>query len=271
MPDGVTKISGAKPGPVLAIFAGLHGNEKAGIMALEELAPSLKISIGTLYLVIANPPAIKANTRFVDKNLNRCFMKGNSGKSYEDNRAKELMILLDKCDALLDLHMFYDDSALPFVICEDNALDIAKKFDVPIISTNWTAVEPGAADGYMFQNGKVGICIECGPISKALQYKDFAKKTLMQFLRYYGMVATAVEYSLASKRIVRAEKVVYKNSDGFRLAKGFHNFDSLGEGQLIATDKHKVYLAEAGQCIIFPHYQAQIGEEAYIVGEEIGT
>jgi CheY-like chemotaxis protein len=119
--NNIVTITGSQPGPVVAIFAGVHGNERAGVYALQRLIPDLKITKGTVHFAFANPPAIEANVRMVTKNLNRCFYAGNDGTDAEDIRARELMQVLDGCDALLDLHMFYDKKNKPFVICEDNA------------------------------------------------------------------------------------------------------------------------------------------------------
>ena len=75
MTKDIITITGAEPGPTVAIFAGVHGNERAGVYALEALIPRLTITRGTLYLVFANPAAIEANVRMVNKNLNRCFLR----------------------------------------------------------------------------------------------------------------------------------------------------------------------------------------------------
>lgn len=264
----IIEITSNKPGPTLAIFAGLHGNETAGVFALQELIPKLKITRGKIFIAYANPPAIEAGVRMINKNMNRCFDKDNKGTDPEDIRARELMTVLDKCDALLDLHMFYDDDGVPFVICEDNAVDIAGKFDVDIISTNWDTTEPGAADGYMFRLGKIGICIECGPISKAQEYKDFSIRTIYQFLRHFDMSDSLTEFSIKPKRIVRASHMVRKSSVNFKLIDGFRNFDKMKNGQIISVDGEEKYIAHDGECIIFPHYNARIGEEAFIIGTE---
>lgn len=267
MSNGIHKINSQNNGPTLAIFAGVHGNELAGVYALRKLLPTLSITRGTLYLVFANPDAITANKRMLKKNLNRCFIAGNVDTENEDIRARELMAILDKCDALLDLHMYYDDDGEPFVICEESGLELANKMDTNIISTNWTEVEPGGTDGYMHENGKVGICFECGPLSKADAYTSIAIKTIFQFLKYYGMTNVEVEYSDSVKKIIEAQKVVYKTSDGFALKKGFYNFAELTYGQTIAVDVDKEITAGKDECIIFPHYGARVGEEAYIIGK----
>lgn len=263
----VIKIDSGKPGPTVAIFAGVHGNETASVFALQNLLPELSISKGTLYVAFANPPAIKQNVRMINKNLNRCFFKGNNGDEPEDKRARELMTVLDKCDALLDLHMFYDNEGAPFVICEDNAIDLARVFDVGIVSTNWTEVEPGGTDGYMYLNGKIGVCVECGPISKATEFIGFAEKTILQFLSYFKMSTTEIAFSTSEKRIIKAKHAVLKSSHEFKLIDGFINFQKLSPGQLLAKDAIQEYCAKQGECIIFPHYSARIGEEAYILGK----
>lgn len=267
--DNVILVASGQPGPILAIFAGVHGNERAGVYALQQLATELKLTKGKVYLVLANPPAIEADVRMLGKNLNRCFFEGNIGNTPEDMRACELMQLLDGCDALLDLHMFYDDNGEPFVICEDNAVELAQIFDVNIISTNWTQVEPGGTDGYMFTKDKIGICVECGPHRKSHEYTEFAKNSVYQFLTYFDMVDTPVEYSRLPKRIIRAEQAVHKSSESFVLEPGFINFEKLAEGQLIAMDGNTRLTAKAGDCIIFPHYGARLNEECYILGHAI--
>lgn len=269
LPDDVFVIGSKASGPTVAIMAGVHGNEKAGVYALRELLPTLQITRGKLYIVFANPPAIEQDVRMLAKNLNRCFVSGNTGTAYEDVRARELMELLDECDALLDLHMFYDDAGKPFVICEDDALPIAQKLDVDIISTNWTEVEPGGTDGYMHIKGKIGICVECGPISKSQEYVAFAKRTVFQFLRYYNMTDQRVAYSNTPKRLIQAEEAVYKTDDSFVLEPELENFQRLKTNQRIAQNSKISFRAGKNQCVIFPHYKARIGEEAYILGKEL--
>lgn len=264
----IIAITGLAPGPTVAIFAGVHGNERAGVYALQQLLPTLTVTKGTLYIAFANPPAIEANVRMIAKNLNRCFYKGNTGTDPEDVRARELMTVLDKCDALLDLHMFYDQKDKPFVICEDNALDLAQKLDVDIISTNWTAVEPGGTDGYMYENGKIGVCVECGPLALSEEYTDFTIKTIYQFLSYFDMTDQDIVFSAKPKRLVRAKMAIHKTSESFVLSPGLRDFQKLTDGQLLASDGTKTFTAKANECIIFPHYNARVGEEAYIIGEE---
>lgn len=264
----IITISGDQPGPTVAVFAGVHGNETAGVYALQEIIPKLKITQGNVIFVFANPPAIKDDVRMHEKNLNRCFVKGIEGDAYEIRRAQELMQVLDTCEALLDIHMFSDPEGEPFVICEENAFEVAKLFDVNIVSTNWSKTEPGGTDSYMYALGKIGICIECGPISKATEYKDFAINSIYQFLQYFEMLPFEVGVSTLPKRVIRAENAVVKDSEQLSLSEGLHNFDKLEVGQVIASDNDRVFYASEGEYILFPRYYAKVGQELYISGFE---
>ena len=264
----IIKKTASLPGPTVAIFAGVHGNERVGVLALQELIPKLKLTKGTLYLAFANVPAIEQNVRLVNKNLNRCLFAGNDGTTYEDQRARELMAVLDHCDALLDLHAFNDKEGEPFIICEDNSLEIATKLDPPLISTNWSEAEPGGTDTYMYKTNKVGICLECGPLSKAEEFKPLAIKSVYQFLKFYGLINSDVEYSTTLKRIIKASEAVMRRSEDFKLDPNLKSFQKLRAGQVIGSQDGKEFVAKDGDYIIFPRPQAQIGAEAFIIGRE---
>ena len=112
---------GKKPGKTLAVFAGVHGNEKVGVKALETLLPKIKIESGKVYFVFANPRAIRSGIRKTQKDLNRSFISGKTEKTYEDRRARLLMRILNKSDVLLDLHAFRYKTGTPFIICEKDS------------------------------------------------------------------------------------------------------------------------------------------------------
>ena len=107
----VTVIHGAKPGPVLAVVAGVHGFEFASILAAERLAERVDPSqlAGTLVLVrIANIPGFEGrspNVNPVDrKNLNRVFPGDPQGTQTErmaDLIAREVVA---RSTFLMDVH-----------------------------------------------------------------------------------------------------------------------------------------------------------------------
>ncbi|TAD71324.1 MAG: hypothetical protein EAY70_14400 [Sphingomonadales bacterium] len=107
----VTVIHGAKPGPVLAVVAGVHGFEFASILAAERLAERVDPAAlsGTLVLVrIANINGFEGrspNVNPVDrKNLNRVFPGNPHGTQTEriaDLIAREVVAC---SDFLMDVH-----------------------------------------------------------------------------------------------------------------------------------------------------------------------
>lgn len=283
---GVKKYVGPEPGPTVAVFAGVHGDERVGIMAIDHISKNLKITRGVVYLVMANPPAIERNRRYITKNLNRCFGENSDDGSYEDKRATELRQILDTSDALLDLHAFKNDQQLyasvdkigarvvieeakPFVICESDSFEVAKIFDIEVISSGWTAAEPGATDGYMHKQGKTGICLECGPIKYAKKYKDFALKSITQFLKYYGMIENDIELSQTDKKHIKITYAQKRTSEHFIMDGCLRHMQKLKDGQLIAIDGTAQYRANEDEYIIFPDPNAEIGHEAFIIGREI--
>lgn len=107
----VTVIHGAKPGPVLAIVAGVHGFEFASILAAERLADRVdpeRLS-GTLVLVrVANIPGFEGrspNVNPVDrKNLNRVFPGKVDGTQTERIAEKIAREVVARSDFLMDVH-----------------------------------------------------------------------------------------------------------------------------------------------------------------------
>ncbi len=97
--------TGAQPGPTIVVMGGLHGDEVAGYLAARQLQ-KWTIESGTLVIVSdANAPAIKANRRFVGRNMNALFPGKQNGDGNE-RLAYELWQLIKnaKPDLLLTLH-----------------------------------------------------------------------------------------------------------------------------------------------------------------------
>ena len=72
-------IDGSKNSPTVIIFAGIHGNEIAGVKASKIVLHKIKennISFkGNLFMLLGNMNAIKKDIRFEDVDLNRIWNK----------------------------------------------------------------------------------------------------------------------------------------------------------------------------------------------------
>jgi succinylglutamate desuccinylase len=100
----------------VAIVGGTHGNELTGIYLVKKFdrfpelldRPSLECTT-----LLANPPAIAANRRYIDRDLNRCFADADLANpdltGYEAQRAKEILLEFgpkadSSIDFIIDLH-----------------------------------------------------------------------------------------------------------------------------------------------------------------------
>ena len=82
----IGSYAGSKKGPLLICFGGIHGNEPAGIQAIEEVFerldkeplrnPDFEFS-GHLLGIRGNLRAIQAGKRYLQKDLNRQWTKEN--------------------------------------------------------------------------------------------------------------------------------------------------------------------------------------------------
>src|SRR5919197_4098837 len=121
----VISITGAKPGPLLFVNAGVHGGEYPAIEAVIRLSNILdpkKIAGTVILMPVMNLPAFWARTPFVcpvdNVNPNRVF-PGDPNGSYSEQMTHPFMNeFVVHADAYIDLHSGDIPEALvPFVIC----------------------------------------------------------------------------------------------------------------------------------------------------------
>ena len=86
----IGKISGEDSNKSIIFFGGIHGNEPAGIIALQRVLSFIeenKIPFsGKFWALQGNLPALKINKRFLDEDLNRIwYTKYNDAKGPSDD------------------------------------------------------------------------------------------------------------------------------------------------------------------------------------------
>ncbi|MGQ9920550.1 MAG: M99 family carboxypeptidase catalytic domain-containing protein [Desulfobacca sp.] len=100
-------FASGRPGPRVLVQAGIHGDEPAGIFALEQLLPRLRVHSGFLIILPRmNPPAIAIQRRFFNLDLNRVFPGGPQPAPYEFALAREIYHLVkdNQIEYTLTLH-----------------------------------------------------------------------------------------------------------------------------------------------------------------------
>ena len=107
----ISVINGARPGPVLALTAGVHGQEYTSILALQRLLTTAdpKAITGTLILVhVANMPSFLARTIYYSpadgKNLNRVFPGKADGTLSERIAHAITQEVIARATHVIDLH-----------------------------------------------------------------------------------------------------------------------------------------------------------------------
>ncbi len=264
--QSIIKKVGKLPGKTVAVFAGVHGNEKVGFLTLDKIISEIEITAGAIYFAYANPPAIEQHIRAVDKNLNRLFSRETRGDTYEDKRAHELMDIMDECEAVLDLHSYNSEFGEAFAITESSGYELVAKMNFPIVASGFSGLGNGT-DGYMYKRGKIGICLECGTTNRYESFLDLAELSVYQFLQYFGCVETTIPYSQVEQKYLDVKEVIYKRTEGFKFSKKFKDFEGLPTGEPFLFDGDVSRTAEEGECIIFPRPDVAIGGEAGIIGK----
>jgi succinylglutamate desuccinylase len=262
---------GMQVGNTVAIFAGIHGNETVGILALQKAIEEIELMEGKVFFVFANPPAIAKDVREINKNLNRLFVKDSLllVEGYEASRAKELMEILDQSDALLDLHASNSLVTQPFIICEKRSFDLAKKLDFDTVTLCWGDFQKGSSDLYMEEQRKPALCLECGSIFEPQKNLELAFDSIVLFLQHFGLLKEVRKYHQNTQKYIKITEMVLKGSKDFSFTKDFNDFDKLVEGEVFARDGENSYIAKANQYIIFPRPNKPVGGEVFLLGEEI--
>lgn len=104
-------IHGAKPGPVLALIAGVHGQEYTPVLALQRLRTAIDPATlaGTVIMVhVANMPSYTGRTIYYSpadrKNLNRVFPGRADGTLSERIADRITREVIDRATHVVDLH-----------------------------------------------------------------------------------------------------------------------------------------------------------------------
>ena len=116
-------------GPLLIVIAGIHGNEHAGIVAVERVLSTLAREQtpirGRVVAIVGNRTALARGVRFVDRDLNRLWCQDqvdglvNVGTDYvEEKEQQELIEAMDDQTrdhrgpiVLIDLHSTSADAS----------------------------------------------------------------------------------------------------------------------------------------------------------------
>ncbi|MEQ9415510.1 MAG: succinylglutamate desuccinylase/aspartoacylase family protein, partial [Cyclobacteriaceae bacterium] len=245
----INHVKGIAPGPTLIFFAGIHGNEPAGVFALHEVLAQIQeqksLLKGTVIGITGNMKALSIGIRYIETDLNRLWtsngaMKNSNEQSLvEKEEQQELMEHLSKVIKenngpfyFFDLHTT-SGSTPPFITINDTMLNrkFALQFQVPVI----LGIEEyltGPLLSYINEWGYVSLGYESGQhdeVGSIINHKKFITKAL----QLTGLTATPKIKTLAPTD--NFFEITYRHhlqqGDQFSMCKGFKNFQPIVQGQ----------------------------------------
>jgi predicted deacylase len=193
----VSIIHGARPGPTLALIAGTHGYEYAGIIALQRIV---------LLVHTANPPSFYGRTIYYSpadgKNLNRVYPGKADGTLSERIALVITREVIEQADFLIDLHAGDGNEALrPYVYLPETGqaqLDAASRglaiaFGIDHIVLDKGRAQPPEASLYTDQTaisrGIPAITTETGQLGLSDDHwVSLAEDGILNVMRHLGML-----------------------------------------------------------------------------------
>ncbi len=297
----IGRVVGANPGPLLLATAGLHGNEPAGVAALQRVFDALRPgrhSIRGEFIGLAgNLAALARGVRAIDRDLNRHF-KADRIRALsnghppdpaisEDRELVEVIAAIEDAASrtrgtayVIDLHTTSGKSAA-FATVGDTLRnrEFALHFHSPIILGLEEHIE-GTLLEYLHRLGYVTMGFEGGRHTDAASV-DLLEAGVWTALAASGVLRDGEEVAevqrarrlLAQNRrgLPRVFEVRYRHpvqpEDRFRMRPGYASFQTLSEGEWVAEDRSGEIHAPVAGRMLMPLYQ-QEGDDGFFVIRE---
>lgn len=274
------------PGPHVMISALVHGNEPAGMWAVTRvLDEGVRPSRGRLSLVLANVeaylrlgPNTLANTRFLDRDLNRVWRDDwidRDDSSSEAARARQLRPLICTVDLLLDLHTTWF-TPRPFWVLPDlaKARGLAERNCTPGL---WQLLPADRREGlHLIDYGdfldpaspKVALTLECGRHFETRSV-EVAHAAARRFLAVTGVLEgePAAEASEPERYVIVGPQVA--RTDDLVLTVPYDGFVPVRAGEIVAFDGEAPVRAPADAVILPPRPYPRAGQTAFNWGRRL--
>ena len=291
----IGKIDNGAKGPTVVIFAGIHGNETAGVFALQEVFKTIKSSDikGAVYGITGNIKALKERQRFLDVDLNRIWtekqlaeLTSNDQLNHEQTEQQELFEILktilethEPPFYFLDLHTTSSRS-LPFITINDALINrkFSQQFPVPIV----LGIEEylnGPLLSYINTLGYVSLGFESGQhddksaisnavafVRLALHYSNALRQTQEELQPFYRKLKRYAHNLIATFEITYLHAI--ENGEVFKMRPDFESFQKIMKHTLIAESDGEQIRSEYNARIFMPLYQEK-GREGFFIIRKI--
>jgi succinylglutamate desuccinylase len=296
----IGEIKGEKPGPLIILMGSLHGNETAGIKAIEKVFNKIhheKLKVrGRLIGMRGNIQAFKARKRFIDYDLNRAWTDEqisrlrNNGKSLHFIEDSEMLDLMDFFDSIfhqngsqerifVDLHTTSAENGNFIVVPEIYAdhqviralklpliLDLEKHIKGTLLS--YLGIRKILA--FAFEGGMIGseiaVKLHIAGIWEILVTCGSIQNDQINEIRIGALLQTFA-YELPYRLRVKYHYWI-TDEEEFRMKPGFINFQRVKNSEVIAVNRHGEIIAPMDGLIFMPLYQRS-GNDGFFIVEEI--
>lgn len=304
----IGRYSGIKDGPLLIVFGGLHGNEPAGIKAIELMFKMLEVEpitnpdfqyAGSFLGIIGNLQAYQKGERFIDRDLNRMWTDDNVHRIMNTpynilvNEDKELYeineLIRMEIDRLkpqkiivLDLHTTSSFGGI-FSIPTDaeESTKIAIELHAPVVKGMLNGISGTTLHYFNTRNlgiPTVAVAFESGQHDEEISMNR-AIAAITNCMKIIGSIEAAhvenrhdailIEYS---KNLPKVTELIYKHSvaagDNFRMLPNYKNFQPIRKGEILAVNEDGEIKAPEDALILMPLYQKQ-GDDGFFLIKEL--
>lgn len=296
---------GSDPGPLLVVFGGMHGNEPAGVRALELVFKMLEVEPitnpgfcfrGRLIGLKGNLRAMHQGKRFVHKDLNRHWdiehIRGlrNQPPYMLDSEDLEMLEIYNLVQmeieayqpesmVVLDLHTTSAQGGIFAIPSEDaESVRIATGLHVPVIKGLLRGLSRTSLHFFTSQNFDLpttAVCFESGQHDEPLSVNR-AIAGIINCMRAIGCVdprdvASQHDKILMdySRELPRLSELLFcyhiRPEDDFRMAPGFVNFQKVQKGEVLAHDRRGPIKSPEDSRVLMPLYQKQGNDGFFLI------
>ena len=296
----IGEINGKQPGPLIILMGSLHGNETAGIKAIEEVFRKIeddKLPVrGRLLGIRGNIQAFKEKKRYIHYDLNRAWTDEqirrlrSNGKSLHFREDGEMLDLLDFFDSILnhngnqekifvDLHTTSSENGNFIVVPEIYASHpVIRALRLPLILDLEKHIK-GTLLSYLVKKDMLAFAFEGGLIGSKIAVRLHVAG-IWEILVTCGNIRSddITEIRIAALLQTFAYELPYRlrvkyhywitDEDEFRMKPGFVNFQRVSAGEVIASDRNREIVAPLDGLIFMPLYQRS-GNDGFFIVEEV--
>ncbi|WP_377178702.1 succinylglutamate desuccinylase/aspartoacylase domain-containing protein [Namhaeicola litoreus] len=279
-------------------FAGIHGNEKAGVLAARRVLTQLekqKDNVqGNVYFIYGNKKALDQEVRYLQEDLNRIWslnriekikdnIDENNPEEFEQfeiyKAVKDIITKHRGTKYFIDLHTTSSPTQ-PFITISDslNNRKFSSCFSVPVI-LGLEEYLNGPLLTFMNEYGYISLGFEAGE-----HYSQEAIDNCEAFIwlsLYFGHCLKKKEiigFDVFDKRLNKSSKnndffqidfrYSIQKDENFKMINGFVNFDEITKDKLLAYSDGKEIRAVNKGLIFMPLYQ-NLGEDGFFIIHKI--